>query len=146
MSRKTIGARRRRGRPRLANAKRRQRTRIGRATGQDPIDNGSPLLVQRKLRATNRGDLELSGIGVLYGHREINGEQYEILTAVSLWVMRMGRAWGARDGSCEGLWRNILAAASRAGLPQSDNRHRQRPRRYRAAPAPPSSQPVERIV
>jgi hypothetical protein len=116
LSRKKIGARKRRGRPRLANAKRRMRTRIGRATGQDPIDNGSPQLVQRKVRATNRGDLELSGIGVLYGHREIDGEQYETLTAVSLWVMRQNRAWGARDGSCEGLWRNILAAASRAGF------------------------------
>jgi hypothetical protein len=122
VSRKKIAARRRRGRPRVAHPKRLARTRAGRA-GDGVDDHGSPLLVQRKLRATNRPDLELSGIGVLYGHREIDGAQYEVMTAVSLWVMRQAKAWGVSTMSVEGLWRGIAAAMTRnsyAPTPTSD--------------------------
>lgn len=60
---------RHRGRPRKEHAKRRTSTRQGRKTGQDPIDEGSPRLVQRKRRVGNgRTDLELSGAAVLLGH------------------------------------------------------------------------------
>ena len=122
MSRKKIGARRRRGRPRVAHPKRLARTRAGRA-GDGVDDHGSARLVQRKVAATTRPDLELSGLGVLYGHRELDGEQFQTLTLVSLWVMRQAKAWGVSTMSVEGLWRGIAAAMTRssyAPTPTSD--------------------------
>jgi hypothetical protein len=56
----------RRGRPRLANAKRRQTTVAGRR-GVPVIDRGTNELRSRKRRLTTREDLEVNAVGILYG-------------------------------------------------------------------------------
>jgi hypothetical protein len=113
VARKRTG--RRRGRPRLAHAKRRTTTRQGRATGQDPIDQGSPWLVCRKERVPNgRTDLPLDGAAVLFAHDLIDREQFDRLGEVTRWLQLTARAWGGSQGSVNGLWNSILATLSRA--------------------------------
>jgi hypothetical protein len=62
----------RRGRPRTANARRRATTVAGRRV---PDDTGTPQLRSRKVRATTRADLEINGLGILYGRSLIDSEQ-----------------------------------------------------------------------
>jgi len=108
MARRKIG--RRRGRPRLANAKRRTTTRIGRRTGQDPIDTGTVELRQRKRVLTGREDLPLDPAGVLYGRELIDAQQYSSLSLITEWLQRVAKAWGGKDASVNGLWSALLAA------------------------------------
>jgi hypothetical protein len=106
---------RRRGRPRLAHAKRRTTTREGRRTGADPVDLGSPPLLRRKARVANgRTDLPLSGAAVLFAHELIDREQFDRLGEVTRWLQLIARAWDGRDGSVGGLWRSILATLSKS--------------------------------
>jgi len=77
MARRKTG--RRRGRPRLTHAKRRTTTRIGRRTGFDPVDTGTLELRQRKRRATGREDLPIDGAAVVFGHGQVDREQFDKL-------------------------------------------------------------------
>lgn len=105
----------RRGRPKKANAKRRATTRQGRRTGQDPVDQGAPRLLQRKRRvAGGRVDLEINGASVLFGHELISREQYDRLGEITRWLQLVARAWGGGNGSVTGLWAGILAMLSHA--------------------------------
>lgn len=106
--------RRRRGRPRKADAKRNTTTRQGRATGKDPVDRGAPGLVRRKYAVGGRLDLGLDGSTILYGHDLINRQQYDRLGEVTHWLQLVARAWGGANGSVAGLWNSILATLSRA--------------------------------
>jgi hypothetical protein len=115
MARKKTG--RRRGRPRKANAKRRQTTRIGRRTGIDPVDLGSAALRARKRRVTGREDLPLDGAAVLYGHDHIDRQQFDALGLITSLLQRAARAWGGKDGSCAGLWMALLGAATATRVP-----------------------------
>jgi hypothetical protein len=105
--------RRRGGRPRKADAKRRRTTVAGRAP--DP-DRGTEQLRIRKRRTTGREDLEINGAAVLFGHDLIDRAQYDTLGTVTKLLQRVARAWGGRDGSLNGLWSAILAAASSPGF------------------------------
>jgi hypothetical protein len=109
---------RRRGRPRLANAKRRQRTRIGRRTGHDSVDEGSLRLRQRKRRLTGREDVEMTPAGVLYGHELLDRAQYNALGFVTELLRRIARGFGG-GASPAALWAALAAAASRPtpGMP-----------------------------
>ena len=75
MSRRRLKARRdRRGRPRQAQAKRRQTTVAGR---RGEPDTGTAEL--RRRRATGREDLELTGGAVLFAHDHLDRQQYDTL-------------------------------------------------------------------
>lgn len=100
---------RKRGRPRLANARRRATTRAGR---RGEIDYGSELLRARKRRATGREDLEIDGASVLFGHDHLDRQQFDTLGLITDWLRRAARAWGLKDGSCGGLWEAVLGAAT----------------------------------
>jgi hypothetical protein len=120
VSRKRTG--RRRGRPRKANARRRQTTRAGRRGEPELIDQGTSELLARKLRATTRPDLEASAIGVLYGRALIDAHQYQVLAELTLTLQRLARSWGG-TGGVEGLWQGIVAAMTRKGyapVPEAD--------------------------
>jgi hypothetical protein len=90
----------RRGRPKLANAKRRATTVRGRMP--DP-DTGSAALRARKRHVTGREDLELTAVSVLFGHGLIDRPQHDSLAEITLWLETMARAWGGlerRNGAC----------------------------------------------
>jgi hypothetical protein len=98
----------RRGRPRQAQARRRATTLAGRRA---PDDLGTSELRARKMRATTRGDLEISGAGVLYGRGHLDAEQYDVLATVTLWLERLARAWGGLGlGGVHALWLSIVGA------------------------------------
>ena len=120
--------------PRKANRKIRPTTRIGRRTGHDPIDEGTPLLRQRKVRLTGRTDLELNPAGILLGHQLIDAQQYQALTLVTLWLQRTARAWGGKDGSCTGLWQALLSATTATRNPVIPVSHGADSARYQPTP------------
>jgi hypothetical protein len=62
------------GRKRSTEAKRRQTSRAGQ--GRAAVDQGTPELRERKLRATRRADLPIEPLGVLYGHGKIDESEY----------------------------------------------------------------------
>jgi hypothetical protein len=97
----------RRGRPSQANARRRATTLAGRRA---PDDTGTSELRARKMRATTRDNLEISGAGVLLGRDLIDLEQYNVLTTITLWIERLMRGW-AGLGGVTGLWYSITGAA-----------------------------------
>jgi hypothetical protein len=101
----------RRGRKYNPNSKRNQTTRAGR---RGEVDEGSPLLIQKKVRLTGRGDCELDGSGVLFGRGLIDRQQYDELGLVTLLLRRVAAAMG-RGTSVAGLWSAIIAAASWSG-------------------------------
>jgi hypothetical protein len=98
----------RRGRPRKAIAKRRATTTAGR---RPEIDKGSDELRQRKLRATTQDNVEINGMGVLFGRGLIDAQQYDVLTTVTMWLERLMRGWGGLGG-VTGLWYSIVGAAT----------------------------------
>jgi hypothetical protein len=64
---------RKRGRPRKANARRRTTTRIGRRTGVDPVDEGSPQLLRKRRAAAGRTDIEtIDLVGILHARELIS--------------------------------------------------------------------------
>ena len=93
------------------NARRRCSTRTGRRTGQDPVDKGSPLLRQHKLKLTGEETIELSTAGVLFGHGCIDRTQYDTLSNVSFWLQRLARSLGPNGVGVGGLWAAITGAA-----------------------------------
>jgi hypothetical protein len=103
----------RRGRPRQAQARRRATTVAGRAA---PPDEGTPQLRRRKIQATSRPDLEIDSVGVLFGRGHLDAHQYDALGLISTWLRRAARAWGGKDGSCEGLWHAITGALVSTGF------------------------------
>jgi hypothetical protein len=109
MARRRKGGKR--GRPYNPNAKRHQTTRAGR---RGDVDEGSPLLLAKKLRFTGRGDVEMNGSGVLFGHGLIDRQQYDMLGVVTLLLRRVAAACG-RGYTVHGLWLAILSAATRTG-------------------------------
>jgi hypothetical protein len=111
-----------RGRPRKADAKRRRTTVLGRAP---EVDQGTAQLRARKRAVTRREDLEITGTAVLFGHDLLDRTQYDTLGVVTGLLQRIARAWGGRDGSVNGLWSAISAAASSVGfapIPAGDGR------------------------
>ena len=54
---------------------------------------------------------------MLLGHQLIDAQQYSALTLVTLWLQRIARAWGGKDGSCAGLWMALLGASTATGNP-----------------------------
>jgi hypothetical protein len=96
----------RRGRPRKADGKRRPTTLAGRAPDRD---EGTTELRRRKVRVTSRPDLEINGIGVLFGRGYLDTEQYDTLGSVVLWLERLARGWGG-TGGCYALWLTITGA------------------------------------
>jgi hypothetical protein len=113
MARRHTG--RRRGRPRLAQARRRATTRAGRR-GEVVIDGGTEELRRRKRLATTRVDVEMNAAGTLFGRGYLDAQQYDTLALIALWLQRAARAWGGRDGSCEGLWATIIGAMTATGF------------------------------
>jgi hypothetical protein len=112
MSRRRLKARRdRRGRPRQAQAKRRQTTVAGR---RGEPDTGTAELRRRKRRATGREDLELTGAAVLFAHDHLDRQQYDTLGVTTELLRRIARAWG-RDGSVPGPWDAITSALVTTG-------------------------------
>jgi hypothetical protein len=111
VARKKTG--RRRGRPRLAVAKRRFTTRHGRRHGFEPVDLGSDYLRVRKLRLTGRFDLPLDGAAILYAHEHLDREQYDTLALVGRQLVLLARGWGGDDG-CSGLWVALTGALTPA--------------------------------
>jgi hypothetical protein len=103
----------RRGRPRKADARRRQTTVAGRAP---PPDLGSPELVGRKRAVTGRTDLEINSAAVLYGHDHLDRAQYDTLGRITELLQRVARAWGGRDGNVTGLWEAITGALTSTGF------------------------------
>jgi hypothetical protein len=102
---------RKRGRPRQANAKRRQTTVAGR---RGAPDSGTAELRRRKRRVTGREDLELTGAAVLFGHDLLDRQQFDALGVVTALLQQAARGWGGRDGSVSGLWEAITGALVRA--------------------------------
>jgi hypothetical protein len=98
----------RRGRPRKATARRRATTVAGRRA---PDDLGTPELRLRKVRATTRDNLEINGVGVLYGRGLIDAEEYDTLGTIVIWLQRLARGW-AGAGGVHGLWTTIIGAAT----------------------------------
>jgi hypothetical protein len=109
--------RRRRGRPRQAQARRRATTLAGRRA---PDDLGTEQLRRRKVRATSRPDLEISGAGVLLGRDLIDIEQYTVLMTITMWLERLMRGW-AGVGGVTGLWHSITGAAVPTGFVRPPN-------------------------
>jgi hypothetical protein len=108
VARKRTG--RRRGRPRKANAKRRQTTRYGRKNGHALIDHGTAELRTRKLTMTQRPDLELTPLGVLTGNGLIDEDELIALKLVETWLGRARRARSLRhNASVHGLWETLLS-------------------------------------
>jgi hypothetical protein len=103
----------RRGRPRKANARRRQTTVAGRTP---PPDLGTDQLRIRKRRVTGREDLEISGAAVLYGHDHLDRAQYDTLGKITELLQRIARAWGGRDGNVTRLWEAITGALTSTGF------------------------------
>jgi hypothetical protein len=87
-------------------AKRRATTLAGR---RPELDTGTQELRARKLRATTKSNLEISGAGVLLGRDLIDIDQYNVLTMVTMWLERLARGWGG-TGGCHGLWLTIVGA------------------------------------
>jgi len=78
---------RRRGRPRQKHAKRRCTTTVGRRTGRDPVDAGSPQLRARKRSATTREDALAFVTSLLRQvHRAMGGN----LSVAGLWTAIIG--------------------------------------------------------
>jgi hypothetical protein len=96
----------RRGRPRKANARYRNTTLAGQ---QAAPDRGTAELRRRKIRATTRPDVEISGAGVLYGRGHLDAEQYAMLSTITTWLARLARGWGG-TGGCQALWLTIVGA------------------------------------
>jgi hypothetical protein len=101
---------RRRGRPRLANARRRATTRRGRKGLPPLVDEGSPLLRQKKRRVTGREDLELNPASVLFGRGLLDPQQYNMLGQVTLWLQRLSRNLGPHGIGVAGLWAALTGA------------------------------------
>jgi hypothetical protein len=120
MSRKKRGARRHGGGRKFdPGAKRHRTTRVGRRTGQDPIDHGSLLLREKKLAATGRVNVETTASGILFGRGLLDRrQQYDVLGHVAALLRQVARGFG-RDASPAALWSAIIAASSRTtpGLP-----------------------------
>jgi hypothetical protein len=103
-----------RGAPRKADAKRRRTTVLGRAP---EVDRGTVQLRSRKRRiAAGREDLEINGASVLFAYDHLDRQQFDTLGTITLLLQRAARAWGGRDGSLNGLWSALLAAASSQGF------------------------------
>jgi hypothetical protein len=103
----------RRGRPRLADAKRRRTTTAGRTA---ELVHGTDELRQRKrLAAAGREDLELNGASVLFAHEHLNRQQFDTLGMITEMLQRIARAWGGRDGNVTGLWMAITSAMISTG-------------------------------
>jgi len=102
-----------RGRPRRANAKRRQTTVAGR---RGEADTGTEELRRRKRRVTGREDLELTGAAVLFAHEHLDRQQFDTLGVVTVLLQQAARGWGGRDGSVSGLWEAITGALVRTGF------------------------------
>jgi hypothetical protein len=102
-------AQRKRGRPPDPHARRRQSTRAGR---RGEVDHGSPLLLLRKLTITGRADVPLDPAGILFGRGLLDAVQYAELGEVTALLQRVAKAWGGKDGSVQGLWGALLAAAT----------------------------------
>jgi len=100
MARRKTG--RRRGRPRLANAKRRTTTRVGRRTGQDPVDTGTAELRHHKRQLTGREDLPIDPAGVLLGRELIDAQQYGTLGLVTSWLQRRPGPGAEKTVRCMG--------------------------------------------
>ena len=103
-----------RGRPRRANAKRRQTTVAGR---RGEADTGTDELRRRKRRiAADREDLELTGAAVLFAHEHLDRQQFDTLGVVTALLQQAARGWGGRDGSVSGLWEAITGALIRTAF------------------------------
>jgi hypothetical protein len=101
---------RRRGRPRKANPKRHFTTRFGRKNGHDLVDHGTGELRARKLRMTQRLDLELTPLGVLYGRGLLDADELIALRLVETWLLRSRRSRSLRTHpSCNQLWTALLS-------------------------------------
>jgi hypothetical protein len=101
----------RRGRPKLANARRRATTVAGRRA---PDDQGTPQLRAKKRAVTLRENLEINPAAALFGHGAIDALQFETLATLSLWLRTLAQAWGG-TASVNGLW-----AAIAGGLISTD--------------------------
>jgi hypothetical protein len=110
-----IKSHRRRGRPRKLHAKRRATTRIGRRTGYDPVDEGSPELVARKKIAANGSGavVELTDhVGILTAHGLVDVDGLMTLRTVAIWFDRVRVGHGLHDGAgTAGLWAQIVSGA-----------------------------------
>ena len=100
-----------RGRPRRANAKRRQTTVAGR---RGEADTGTEELRRRKRRVTGREDLELTGAAVLFGHDLLDRQQFDTLGLITGLLQRLAVGWGG-TGGVSGLWLSITGALVRTG-------------------------------
>ena len=112
MSRKRIGARGGRGRPRQLHAKRRCTTRQGRQTGQDPVDTGTPQLVQLKRIAANGSGqpVELTdAAGILAAHHALDNEQLMTIRLIANWLDQVHRGRGASLAGVGALWTALLS-------------------------------------
>jgi hypothetical protein len=68
------------------------------------VDDGSPLLRQRKLQLTGRIDLELTPAALLFSRGHLDAQQYDQLGQVTLWLARLARNLGPKGLGVAGLW------------------------------------------
>lgn len=111
MARKKTGGRR--GRPINPRARRRQTTRRGRRGEPEPVDEGTTQLRAKKLRATTRADVELTGAGILFGYDHLDRQQYDVLDQIAAQLRLIGLGWGLSTSGVSGLWNALLAMTSR---------------------------------
>jgi hypothetical protein len=106
---------RKRGRPRLATARRRATTRAGR---RSPEDLGSPELIKRKARVANGSAVPVELVdtaGILLAHHLIEPEELLILRLVASWLRQLRVAFGLPAGSPGGLWAAITTGQRGGG-------------------------------
>ena len=106
---------RKRGRPRLATARRRATTCAGRLS---PEDLGSPELIKRKARVANGSAVPVELVdtaGILLAHHLIETEELLILRLVASWLHQVRVAFGLPAGSPGGLWAAITTGQRGGG-------------------------------
>ena len=74
----------------------------GRRRGR-PIDEGTTQLQAKKLRATTRADIELTGAGILFGCGHLDRQQYDVLDQIAAQPQLITRGWGISTGGVSGL-------------------------------------------
>jgi hypothetical protein len=105
----------RRGRPRKANAKRRQTTTAGRRA---PDDHGSPELAARKRRVANGSaePVELRDVsGILCAHHLIEAEELATLRLLAQWLRALALAHHIGQAPPGGLWSALTSGAGFTG-------------------------------
>jgi hypothetical protein len=95
-----------RGRPRKANARRRQTTKAGRSP---PPDFGTSQLRKHKLVLAGSVIAEADCLSVLYGRKLIDEAAFRARRRYAFLTALARRGWGLQEGSVNDLWRRLIA-------------------------------------